>query len=208
MLLAHNNPFRMQRIEALRYRLDDAGWQQLLARFATNRWRGVLVGPHGSGKTTLREELEQRLRAEGWQVRRLVLGDGEVVRWSTLTALIAKADGRTLLSLDGLDRLGTFMWWRLRHAARDVGGILATSHVPGRLPTLHQHQTSSALLRDLVHDLVDAHASDDDDNDGRRTWIDQRCEELFTRHHGDVRACLRGLYDDVSKYQRIISKNT
>lgn len=198
MLLAHNNPFRMQCIEALRYRLDHHGWQDLMTRFAANRWRGLLVGPHGSGKTTLREELEQRLRAEGWQVRRLVLGDGEVVRWSTLAALIAKADGRTLLSLDGLDRLGTWLWWRLRHATREVGGILATSHVPGRLPIIHQHQTSSALLRDLVHDLVDAHDSDDDDDD-RRTWIDQRCDELFTHHHGDVRACLRALYDDFGK---------
>ncbi len=198
MLLAHHNPFRMQRIEALRYRLDDAGWQQLLARFATNRWRGVLVGPHGSGKTTLREELEQRLRAEGWQVRSLVLGDGELIDWSTLTALLAEADERTLLSLDGLDRLGTLLWWRLRHAARNVGGILATSHVPGRLPILHQHHTSSALLRDLVHELVDIHDNDNNEDD-RRTWIDQRCEELFTRHHGDVRACLRGLYDDLGK---------
>ena len=194
MFLARENPFRMQRIEALRYRLNHHGWQDLMTRFAAQRWRGLLVGPHGSGKTTLREELEQRLRVEGWRVRTLILGDGELVRWSTLAALIAHADGRTLLSLDGLDRLGTVLWWRMRHAARNVGGILATSHVPGRLPTLHHHQTTSALLRDLVHELVDTH-----DTDGQRAWFEQRCEALFTRHHGDVRACLRGLYDEVGK---------
>ncbi|MBA3700185.1 MAG: hypothetical protein H0W78_15150 [Planctomycetes bacterium] len=190
MLLARENPFRMQRIEALRYRLDAAGWQQLLTRFAANRWRGVLVGPHGSGKTTLREEIEARLRANGWQVRALVIGDGDVLRWSMLMDLITGAGERTLLSIDGLDRLGTVLWWRLRRAAREVGGILATSHVPGRLPTLHHHQTSASLLSELVHGLMADHGDD-------HAWIDQRCDELFARHHGDVRACLRSLYDDV-----------
>lgn len=190
MLLARDNPFRMQRIEALRYRLDDDGWQQLLTRFAANRWRGVLVGPHGSGKTTLREEIEARLRADGWEVRPLVIGDGDVLRWSILRDFITGTSERTLLSIDGLDRIGAVLWWRFQRAARAVGGILATSHLAGRLPTLHRHQTSAALLRELVQDLVADHG------DGH-TWVAQRCDELFARHHGDVRACLRQLYDDV-----------
>jgi hypothetical protein len=189
MLLARENPFRMQRIEALRYRLDDAGWQQLLTRFAAQRWRGVLVGPHGSGKTTLREEIEARLRATGWQVRILVIGEGQVFPWSTLHTLIADGDGHTLLSIDGLDRIGALSWWRLQRAARGLGGILATSHVVGRLPTLHRHHTSTALLRELVHELV----GDCDE----LAKIDHRCDELFAHHRGNVRACLRHLYDDV-----------
>lgn len=190
MLLARDNPFRMQRIEALRYRLDEAGWQRLLTRFAANRWRGVLVGPHGSGKTTLREEIEGRLRADGWQVRALVLTGDRGNTWSELRTLIDGADKRTLLSLDGLDRIGALTWWRLRRAGGDLGGILATSHVAGRLPTLHRHDTSTVLLRELVHDLVQDRGDD-------HAGIADRCDELFAHHHGDVRACLRNLYDDV-----------
>jgi hypothetical protein len=192
MLLARDNPFRMQRIEALRYRLDDDGWQQLLTRFAANRWRGVLVGPHGSGKTTLREEIEARLRADGWNVRAVVLTGDRGNTWSELSAQLDGADKRTLLSLDGLDRIGAITWWRLQRATHRLGGVLATSHVAGRLPTLHRHHTSAALLRDLVQDLVHDYGDD-------HAAIDDRCDELFARYHGDVRACLRSFYDAVGE---------
>lgn len=181
----------MQRIEHLRYRLDEAGWYRLLARFAANRWRGVLVGPHGSGKTTLREELEARLRRDGWQVRVLVLGDERTVTWADVRMLITGADQRTLLSIDGLDRVGALTWWRLRRAIPGIGGILATSHVPGRLPLLQRHHTSAALLRDLVHELVPDPQHHQD--------LDRRCGELFSRHRGDLRACLRALYDEAGE---------
>lgn len=190
MLPARENPFRMQRIERLRYRLDETGWHRLLARFAANRWRGVLVGPHGSGKTTLREEIEARLRRDGWQVRVLVLGDERPVGWAELRAFIAGADRRTMISIDGLDRIGALTWWRLRRAMSGIAGILATSHVPGRLPLLQRHHTSTRLLRDLVHELVAGHRHPD--------GLDRRCDELFSRHGGDLRACLRALYDEVS----------
>lgn len=195
MLAARENPFRMQRIETLRYRLDDQGWRDLLTRFAANRWRGVLVGPHGSGKTTLREELESRLRAQGWQVRTLVLGDDRAGGWSHLRMLLPGAGARTLISLDGLDRIGPLAWWRLYHATRSVGGILATSHVHGRLPTLRQHHTSPALLHGLVQELVG-------DGDHDQPSLIRRCDELFTRHRGDIRACLRHLYDEAGTLRR------
>ncbi len=189
MLPARANPFRADRIEALRYRLDEAQWRTLLARFVAHNRRGLLVGPHGSGKTTLREELERRLRAEGLDVRSLVLGDDRRVTWANLRTLIADADARTIISLDGIDRIGAVWWWRLRQATRRVGGILATSHVRGRLPVLHRHETSAALVRDLVGELTDAATA---------TALHDRCAALFERHRGDVRACLRSLYDEVA----------
>jgi hypothetical protein len=186
MLPARANPFRMQRIERLHYRFDDDGWRRLFVRFGANHWRGVLVGPHGSGKTTLREEIEARLRADGWEVRSLVLGDGCAITWNGLQSWMAGAGSRTLLSVDGLDRIGAMTWWRLRHAARDVGGILATSHRAGRLPLLHRHTTSVALLADLIRELVGEAYPEIDE---------RRCGALFRRHRGDLRACLRALYD-------------
>lgn len=188
MLPARANPFRAECIETLRFRLDDAGWRQLLERFAANRWRGLLLGPHGSGKTTLREEIERRLRSDGWTVRALVI-DERGVSWSTVSKFIDGAGPRTLISIDGLDRLGGWQWWRLTQRMRHGGGILATSHVPGRLPLLHRHHTSIDLVHDLVRELVGedtAHA------------VRERCQRLFTELHGDVRACLRRLYDDAA----------
>lgn len=187
MLPARANPFRADRVEALRYRLDDLGWKNLLTRFAAQGWRGVLVGAHGSGKTTLREEIEQRLRADGWRVRLVVLGDDHSIRWRDLRALIADADEHTLLSLDGLDRVSAWTWWRLSQASRHLGGLLATSHVAGRLPTLHEHQTSVELLLDLVRELTTPSTAAD---------LRDRCTTLFRHRRGDVRACLRQLYDE------------
>ncbi len=65
--LARQNPFRVRRLLALRYRLDGC-WEPLLERLAKLGRRAALVGPQGSGKTTLLEELEERLEAEGWRV--------------------------------------------------------------------------------------------------------------------------------------------
>jgi energy-coupling factor transporter ATP-binding protein EcfA2 len=190
VLPARKNPFRADRIEALRYRLDDAGWHTLMTRFATQHWRGVLIGPHGSGKTTLREAIERRMRAEGWRVCSVVLGDDRVISWRDVYAVIADADERTVLSLDGLDRLSAWSWWRLTRMTNHLGGLLATSHVPGRLPTLHQHHTSPELLHDLVHDLT---------NPSMAASLRDRCTDLFQHYRGDVRACLRRLYDETAE---------
>lgn len=191
MLPARANPFRAGLIERLGYQLDDAGWKQLLARFAAQHMRGVLVGPHGSGKTTLREELAWRLEQEGWRIRTLVPGAGRAPTWAELRRFAAHADARTLLSIDGLDRIGALGWWHLRRMAGSGPAILATSHVHGRLPTLHEHRTSPELLHDLVAALVPASVS---------PGLRERCSGLFARHHGNVRACLRELYNEWAEH--------
>jgi hypothetical protein len=194
MLPARSNPFRMDRIEALRFRLDDTDWRRLMARFASRRFRGMLVGPHGSGKTTLREAIERHLAVEGWGVRALVLCDQRAVRWPDMRDLASGAGERTLISLDGVDRLKAPTWWRFVRAARAASGILATSHVPGRLPTLHVHETSAALLRDLAAELCD---------DADPAWLASRSCALFETHRGDIRACLRALYDEAERIPRV-----
>lgn len=190
MLPARANPFRADRIEALRYRLDENGWQTLMTRFAALRWRGVLIGPHGSGKTTLREAIERRMRATGWRVCSVVLSDERSIAWRDVRHLIGDTDERTVLSLDGLDRLSAWSWWRLTYATKHLGGVLATSHVPGRLPTLHEHHTSPGLLHDLVRDLT---------NPSMAASLRDRCTDLFQHYRGDVRACLRRLYDETAE---------
>jgi hypothetical protein len=179
----------MERIEALRFRLDEDGWRALLERFCAQGWRGVLVGAHGSGKTTLCEAITRRLAANGWQVRTLVLREREPVTWAQLHAVSADIAGRTLLSIDGLDRVPWWWWWRWQPALRRVGGVLATSHVPGRLPLLHRHHTTPALLHELVCDLLG----------GDRPGLHERCSSLHRQQHGDLRACLRVLYDDAAR---------
>jgi hypothetical protein len=197
-MLARDNPFRAERIETLRYRLDATGWSDLLRRFAAQGHRGVLVGPHGSGKTTLREELERRLAGNGWRVHAVVLGADRAASLVGLIALAGRLGAGDLLSIDGLDRLAPWSWWRLRLAIRHVGALLATSHHHGRLPLLHGHRTSPALLRELVGDLLGGECTGE---------LSARCDLLFRERDGDLRACLRQLYDEADSWERGFQPN-
>ena len=162
------------------------GWEPLLERFATLGRRAALVGPPGSGKTTLLEELEAVLEAEGWRVARLRLasdrrrlGDED---WKRL-ACLGPGD---LVSIDGLEQLSWWSWRRLERLSRRADGLVATSHRPGRLPVLRRHRTDPRLLEELVADLV-----------GRQQARSLRSEldHLFAAHRGNLRDCLRSLYD-------------
>ncbi|MEM7588272.1 MAG: hypothetical protein AAF560_33100 [Acidobacteriota bacterium] len=183
---ARANPFRVSRVLRLRYRLGTVQWRDLLARLAALDYRGALVGPKGSGKTTLLEDLEQRLTAEGWRIvplrlsaerSRLSAGD-----WRQLAGLRA----RDLVTVDGVEQLGAWSWRRLAWRCHGAGGLVVTSHSAGRLPTLRQHHTDPGLLLELVAELVGPIPA---------TRLRPRLEALFERHHGNLRDCLRSLYD-------------
>lgn len=180
-----DNPFRSERVLGLRYRVDH---DALLERFATLGHRAALIGPHGSGKSTLREDLQRRLEAQGWTTRCVELQLDQpppaAATWRELAAF-QRADGRHLVAIDGAEQLSAWQWWRLRR--RLSGPLLVTSHRPGHLPTLHHHRVEPALLRSLVAELMGA------DGAGR---LAPRCDALFARHHGNLRDCLRALYDD------------
>lgn len=191
---AHENPFRSSRVEALAFRLDgrpldEAGWNTLLDRFDSLGRRAALVGPKGSGKTTLLEEIERRFVEAGWQVHRLRLSIEAPHPAPDAWRELARLGPEDLLTVDGAEQLSPPTWWRLRWRVRRAGALLVTTHRPGRLPTLHEHHTTPALLEDLVGrlapDLADRLAPD--------------LPALFTRHRGNLRECLRDLYDAWAK---------
>jgi hypothetical protein len=185
-MLARDNPFAVDRVLAVRYRLSGTSWEELLARLAALGHRGALVGPQGSGKTTLLEDLAPRLADRGFQVHHVVLYEGERrLPADPGRALPRRLGPRDLVLLDGADALSRLAWLGLRRHARRAGGLVVTSHRPGLLPTLHECATSPALLAGLVRDLAG--------EDGARAA--PRPEELFARHGGNLRAALRELYD-------------
>jgi hypothetical protein len=68
---------------------------------------------------------------------------------------------------------------------RHARSFVATLHQPGRLPTLIECETNSRLLHELFEELALADAS----------AIAPSLDELFHRHEGNIRSCLRELYD-------------
>jgi hypothetical protein len=88
--------------------------------------------------------------------------------------------------LDGADAIRRSLWLLFRrHTIRHASGLVITSHRPGLLPTLVTCSTTPALLTEIVNELCPPN------HPISPTFLDA----LYTRHHGNLRACLRELYD-------------
>jgi energy-coupling factor transporter ATP-binding protein EcfA2 len=191
---ACDNPFRVQRLAQLAYRLQGTTWEALMARCAALGHRAALIGAEGHGKSTLLAELARRLaESGGFHLRAVTLRRGEVrLPPAERAALLAGAGERDLLLVDGAQELAATEWSRLRRAARSAGGLLITTHHAGLLPTLHECRTTPALLAGLVAELLAADAEGDDREELAPL---PPAHELFYRHRGNLRGALLEAYD-------------
>jgi hypothetical protein len=183
---ARDNPFATVNLHQVRYRLRGATWDQLLARLEQLRWRAAVVGPHGSGKTTFLESLVPRLQELGFKTVPLRLSE-EVPRPAPgiLNGVLSALDRRHVILLDGAEQLGPLSWLRFRWRTRRAGGLVITTHHPGRLPLLWRCDTAPDLLAEIVQEL---HAEAAENHAAPLT-------SLFARHQGNLRNALRELYD-------------
>lgn len=187
-LAPHENPFRVACVEALRFRGTSV--DELVARFESLGRRGALIGPHGTGKSTLMRELGARFEDAGRGVETLSLGEARPPTRARLAAWCARAEPGVVLLLDGAEQLGRLARARVRRATRRAGGLLVTSHRPIGLPVLHEHRTGPELLRSLVDELVEDPAL--------RAALEPALADAFDRARGNLRVALRELYDRVA----------
>jgi ATPase subunit of ABC transporter with duplicated ATPase domains len=187
MILARDNPFSTQRVEQLRFRFADGDWTALLQKLEGLNWRGTIVGPNGSGKTTLIEQLVPHIASRGFVPR--------VMRLRTESTLPEKeaqlVEARTFsapdfLLLDGAEQLTTRQWLPLRVAIDRLAGAVVTVHRTSRLPTLLELGTTPALLDELVAELTGGQLHPGE------------AAAILLRHRGNIRDCLRELYDRYS----------
>ncbi|HLH27701.1 MAG TPA: hypothetical protein VKW77_02220 [Acidimicrobiales bacterium] len=183
---ARDNPFRSDRLLAVRYRLQEGTWDGLFARFEALGRRAAIVGPQGSGKTTLLEDLAPRFRDRGYAVRELRL-DAESPSFPEpfLEDFLASLGPRDLILLDGAEQLGRGAWSTFERRSRAAAGLLVTLHRPGRLPTLLETRTSRELLDGLVGEILEDRAGE----------VRGLTAPLFEKHAGNLREALRELYD-------------
>ena len=182
---AADNPFAVQKVLRIRYRFSDQAWEGLLDRLAALHFRAAIVGPHGRGKTTLLEDLAPRLEALGFRIRSVMLhtGNSLLTREQKVT-LFRHLSPRDFLCIDGAEQLNRIAWLALLARSQSAGGLVITSHRPGLLPSLLECETSPELLEGIVKDLAGPQVDGD------------RIRDLFDRHHGNVRAALREMYDE------------
>ena len=188
-LLPDHNPFssRATRPGAFPYRfLNGKGSESLIADLRQNGWWGEILGPHGSGKSTLICSLLAPLRAAGKTVRQYTLHSGE--KRIPIAGNDLKAwDSSTLVVIDGYEQLGGWNRATLKKICRQQqAGLLVTAHHTVGLPALY----TTAVTLDLAHDLV-------------RQLLPAACQLIsdkdvvnsFERWQGNLREVFFELYD-------------
>lgn len=187
---AKDNPFASRYVEALAYRCPDRREGVALAgivrRLSDLNYRAAITGPEGTGKTTLLQAIGNRLQQDGFSVFffRFTKEAPGLYRDFIGKLPAAHMAGHVFL-LDGIEQLSWPNWKRLQFHTRKAGGLIITSHTPGRLPALVAATTTPELLYDLVEELV-----------GEREMLcRQEINQLFTSHQGNIRLALRQIYD-------------
>ncbi|MBM4026951.1 MAG: hypothetical protein FJ280_16350 [Planctomycetes bacterium] len=183
---AKDNPFAVERVHAIRYRLQNTTFERLLVRLHDMNYRGAIVGPEGSGKTTLLEDLRQRLEQEGFKTRLIFVNDTCPLDTPACRRLLAEMTRDQIVLLDGADLIRRSDWAIMkRYTITHAYGVVITAHHPGRLPTLLECTTSPELLREIVAELLPQ----------GHPIPAELLDSLYQRHQGNLRACLRELYD-------------
>jgi len=182
---ARDNPFRTDRVLAVRYRPRGGTVKELLKELRRLGFRGALVGANGTGKTTLLEQLEPELRALGFKIRLVRLYDKKRrISKHEMKRFSAELTEEDFILLDGAEQMSPLQWNWFRLRSKKAGGLLITAHSKGMLPTLKECTTSPELLEEIISELL-----------GERALSTDRSRELFQKHHGNIRQALRELYD-------------
>lgn len=184
------NPFstRAVRPGAIDYRFPPGeSPDTLLTRLQDNHWWGEIVGPHGSGKSTLIETLRQPLLDAGRSIRQFTLTAGQR-RLPMEAGDRSHWDDQTQVIVDGFEQLG---WWQrrsLQRACRRRGcGLLITAHASFGFPAVFHPTTSVDLTEQLVAALLSDRAAEH--------VSAAEIKDTFRRHAGNMREIFFDLYD-------------
>jgi hypothetical protein len=183
---ARDNPFAVERVQAVRYRPLGTTLAGILTRLAELNYRAAVIGPEGSGKTTLLEDLQRAFEARGVPTKLLFVNDAAPLASAECRRFLSALTRAEMVLLDGADLVRRSCWSLIkRHTITHAAGLVVASHRPGLLPTLIDCRTTPALLQEIVRDLQPP---------DRPVPLDLLAD-LYTRYHGNLRACLRDLYD-------------
>ena len=165
---ARQNPFAIDRVTSLPFRLPEGDWPALMRRLRELNYRGAIVGPQGSGKTTLLEQLEReipaRLGRAAWYVR---MPHEPRRRAAAVDAVLAHA-GRAIVLLDSAEKTPWRGWQNIVRQTT-AGGLVVAVHRRCALPAWIRTTTTPEPLR-----------------------------AIFRQHRGNLREALRFLYDQVA----------
>ena len=195
-------------VESFRYKFPLStliGCKTLNEKLADAGIRGQIIGPHGSGKSTLIESFAEYLGLTGFTVIKETLHNNQRSVPRSLSAKLSALPDhfpdtpskKTLLILDGYEQLSFRNGIRLiRLCSRKNLGLLVTAHSPRLFagPVLYRTETSCDTLQKIVSYLI-----------GESKFVpgDSLLSDLRGKHKKNTRAILDGLYDWWEKVQSL-----
>ncbi|MEE2640523.1 MAG: hypothetical protein VX768_07855, partial [Planctomycetota bacterium] len=141
MTPANVNPFSTRFVKpgAIPFFFEEpAGAALIVERLVANGWYGQIIGPHGSGKSTLVETLKSIITREIHGTT-LHVKDNTREIYRGLMEKVALLGETHLLVLDGFEQLSARQRKRLVQVCRERKvGMLVTAHEDLGLPTVFQ----------------------------------------------------------------------
>lgn len=127
---ARDNPFAAENISAIEFRFaNEQRRVEFLQRLEQSNWRGAIVGPQGTGKSTLLAFIDQ----------------------------LAKAQQKSVIIIDSAEQIPYWRWLLTKHTIR--GPLIIATHKPGRLQTLYSTGSSQELLSQFIEELSKTRAN-------------------------------------------------
>jgi len=157
---ARENPFRSQRLVEFRYHIDSHQLDRMVGEIeAANRFRLSIMGPEGTGKTVLLEDLASRFQEKEW----VKIREDDPGRTKCLAALrLRDKKDQRILFFDGGECLPSFCWsafWLGRKK------LLATCHTfRPHLRVLHKTEYQPDVAIRMVTHLLGRRLSSSERN--------------------------------------------
>ncbi len=181
-MLPESNPFSTKfwtpGVISYRFREETESCERIIDAFE-QYGGGQIVGPHGSGKSTLIESLKKVFQRNGYDIRHAMLND----RSRRLPAGFSLEELREpfVRIVDGFEQLSFWDRWRLR--GKFPGRFLIVTHRPvDRLPVLYRTVPRFEVFSELVCQLGGKHGDDE-------------LRRLFDDFEGNFRDAFLTLYD-------------
>jgi len=181
------NPFRSSALKKLRYCIDKHEISALLSQANELNYRACIKGPHGTGKSTLLEDIAKILSQAGHKISWYYINRQmhRTEKNAVLSSIINSKEG-SIHFLDGGEALGFLSWnWLIHTSARKNIPLLATTHHPCLLPVLFTTKRDINLMLTLSKRL----AADEWNNDLKQTAI-----KAYNSHKGNVREVFGNCY--------------
>ena len=155
------NPFRSERLRpgTIPFLFPEGTCiEDLIETLRRSRWRGEIVGPHGTGKSTLVQALLAELTSRGHNISYGCYAGGQP-KWRALSAERPDDTGErtqpNIVVIDGFEQLSAISrWcWRWWTSLRRCG-LLVTAHRSIGLPCLYQTKVTANVASQVVRRIA------------------------------------------------------